>query len=163
MLSTLSLQSSEQLQRQAPIIPDLSEKKNRQSEQPHLHHLSYSSIDPPHHPHHPHSLPRPHNLSSPLFKRQPHLPPATMSMAMSTSSRVLLRQSRQLASRRYASTNTEKAAEAAKNVQSKASEGLSKVSSSAGSGISKAASGVASTLGKIGGRTGRIIAFVESE
>lgn len=84
-----------------------------------------------------------------------------MSMAMSTSSRVLLRQSRQLATRRYASTTTEKAAETAKNVQSKASEGLSKVSSSAGSGISKAATSVSNAAGRIGGRTGRMIAFVE--
>lgn len=76
---------------------------------------------------------------------------------------------RRAAFRRYESTTTQKATEAAKDTagkakeyQARASEGLSRVTSAAGpavAGIARAASG---TLGKIGGRTGKLIAFVES-
>ncbi|KAI9759295.1 MAG: hypothetical protein M4579_002424 [Chaenotheca gracillima] len=61
-----------------------------------------------------------------------------------------------------ASTGASKASGAASNVTSKASEGLSRVTSSAGPAISGAARGVGNALGRIGGRTGRFIGFVES-
>ncbi|KAL3425147.1 mitochondrial f1f0-atp synthase [Phlyctema vagabunda] len=95
-------------------------------------------------------------------------------------SRAVLRQSTKLpgrTARRFEST-TAKATEAAKetaskasatanetaaNFQSKASEGLSRVSSSAGPAIAGAAKGVGNALGKIGGRTGKFIAFVERQ
>jgi len=60
-----------------------------------------------------------------------------------------------------ASKASETAKNAAANFQSKASEGLSKVSASAGPAISNAAKGLGNALGKIGGRTGKFIAFVE--
>ena len=77
------------------------------------------------------------------------------------------------ATRRFESTAS-KATEAAKDTaskagdtaaeyKSKASEGLSRVSSAAGPAISGAAKGLGNALGKIGGRTGRVIAFVERE
>lgn len=61
-----------------------------------------------------------------------------------------------------ASKASEKTSEAAANFQSKASEGLSRASATAGPAIAGAAQGVANALGKIGGRTGRFISFVES-
>jgi F-type H+-transporting ATPase subunit g len=97
------------------------------------------------------------------------------------ASRAVLRQSSRLTgrtARRFESTTT-KATEAAKDAAaktteaakegaskvadytSKASEGLSKVTSSAGPAIAGAAKGVSNALGKIGGRTGRLIAFVQ--
>ena len=54
-----------------------------------------------------------------------------------------------------------KVSQTAAGYKSKASEGLSRVTSSAGPAISGAARGVGNALGKIGGRTGRLIAFVE--
>lgn len=83
------------------------------------------------------------------------------------ASRVALRQSRQLfrGQFRQASTASETAAKAkdtASSTVSKASEGLSRVTSSAGPAISNAASSAQKALGRIGGRTGRLIAFVES-
>merc|ERR1712093_934591 len=56
-----------------------------------------------------------------------------------------------------------KAGETAAEYKSKASEGLSRVSSAAGPAISGAAKGLGNALGKIGGRTGRVIAFVERQ
>ncbi|KYK54138.1 hypothetical protein DCS_06095 [Drechmeria coniospora] len=46
---------------------------------------------------------------------------------------------------------------------SRAQEGLSRVTSAAGPAIAGAAKGVANALGKVGGRTGRVIAFVERQ
>lgn len=43
----------------------------------------------------------------------------------------------------------------------KASEGLSRVTAAAGPAITSAAKGAADALGKVGGRTGRLVAFVE--
>jgi hypothetical protein len=97
----------------------------------------------------------------------------TMSLAISRS---VLRQSTKLparVTRRFEST-TAKASEAAKNTaskasetasdyKSKASEGLSKVASSAGPAIAGAAQGVGNALGRIGGRTGKLVAFIERE
>jgi F-type H+-transporting ATPase subunit g len=74
---------------------------------------------------------------------------------------------------RFESTTAQKATEAAKDaaskagsvasdVQTKAAQGLSRVTSAAGPVIVGAAKGVTGALGRIGGRTGRLIAFVES-
>lgn len=68
---------------------------------------------------------------------------------------------RQLAARRFESTAAQKATEAAKETTSKASQGLSRVTSAAGPAIAGAARGVGNTLGKLGGRTGKLIAFIE--
>jgi F-type H+-transporting ATPase subunit g len=96
-----------------------------------------------------------------------------MSLSMS---RAALRQTTKLPgrmARRFESTTSKaadtakesasKATETAKGFQSKASEGLSRVTSSAGPALSGAVKGVGSALGKIGGRTGRFVAFVERE
>ncbi|KAI0466634.1 GroES-like protein [Xylaria cf. heliscus] len=56
-----------------------------------------------------------------------------------------------------------KISSAASEYASKAQEGLSKVTSSAGPAIAGAAKGVASSLSKVGGRTGRLVAFVEKQ
>ncbi|KAK1828526.1 ATP synthase subunit G, mitochondrial [Podospora conica] len=85
---------------------------------------------------------------------------------------------------RFESTSTStttKAAETAKNAASKAqataseytakaseytakaSEGLSRVTAAAGPAITTAAKGAADALGKVGGRTGRLVAFVERQ
>jgi F-type H+-transporting ATPase subunit g len=86
-------------------------------------------------------------------------------MSMS-SSRAMLRQVGKVSGRRFQSSSANKATETAKNVaqdyKSKASEGLSKVQSAAGPAISGAVKGVTNTLNKIGGRTGRLISFVQS-
>ncbi|KAL2201740.1 mitochondrial F1F0-ATP synthase, subunit G [Sarocladium strictum] len=77
---------------------------------------------------------------------------------------------RRVAFRRYESTTTQKAAEAAKDTagkakeyQARASEGLSRVTSAAGPAIAGVARAASGTLGKIGGRTGRMIAFIEKQ
>lgn len=56
---------------------------------------------------------------------------------------------------------TAKATSAAAEYAGKAQEGLSRVTSSAGPAIVNAAKGAAGALSKVGGRTGRLIAFVE--
>lgn len=66
-----------------------------------------------------------------------------------------------LAARRFESTTASKATDAAKETASKAQQGLSRVTSAAGPALAGAARGVGNTLSKIGGRTGRLIAFVE--
>ncbi|OCK87896.1 uncharacterized protein K441DRAFT_670035 [Cenococcum geophilum 1.58] len=88
-----------------------------------------------------------------------------MSLAVS---RAVLRRSQfavRRAAIRNASTNSEvagSAKEKASQAASKASEGLSRVTSSAGSAIIKAGQFTSSALGGIGGRTGRLIGFVQS-
>ncbi|KAE8148205.1 mitochondrial ATP synthase g subunit-domain-containing protein [Aspergillus avenaceus] len=85
-----------------------------------------------------------------------------------TATRAVLRQSKFLTRRtavRHASSTPEsakKAGEATSSAASKASEGLSRVSSTAGPAISNAAKGMGSALRKVGGRTGKVIAFVDS-
>lgn len=64
-----------------------------------------------------------------------------------------------LAGRRFESTTASKATEAAKETASKAQAGLSRV----GSAAAGAAKGLGNALSKAGGRTGRLIAFVERE
>lgn len=89
-------------------------------------------------------------------------------MSTAPATRAVLRQSRYLLRRnnvRQASTAAEtatKAKETATQITSKASEGLSRVKDSGESAVSGAVSGVRNSLTKIGGRTGRIIAFVDS-
>lgn len=84
-----------------------------------------------------------------------------------TASRAVLRQSQFLTRRtsvRYASNTSEaasKASQTASSAVSKASEGLSRVTSTAGPAISNAAQGLGSALRKVGGRTGKVIAFVD--
>ncbi|KAE8451419.1 hypothetical protein EG329_004048 [Mollisiaceae sp. DMI_Dod_QoI] len=62
-----------------------------------------------------------------------------------------------------AKDSASKASEKASDYKSKASEGLSRVSSAAGPAISGAAKGLTSALGRIGGRTGRLISFIERQ
>lgn len=73
-----------------------------------------------------------------------------------------------LAGRRFESTTAQKATEAAKDsagkakeYQAKAAQGLSRVTSAAGPAIAGVARGLTNTLGKVGGRTGKVVAFVE--
>lgn len=96
-----------------------------------------------------------------------------MSAPLSIAARPLLRRSAlQTGFRRLESTATAKAAQTAKETASKAKvtaseyagkaqQGLSRVTSSAGPAIARAAQGVSGALGRIGGRTGRLVAFVE--
>lgn len=60
-----------------------------------------------------------------------------------------------------ASAAASKAQAAAAEYSAKAAQGLSRVTSSAGPAIAGAAKGVAESLGKVGGRTGRLVAFIE--
>ncbi|PFH59136.1 hypothetical protein XA68_12776 [Ophiocordyceps unilateralis] len=53
--------------------------------------------------------------------------------------------------------------EKARDYQARAHEGLSRVSRAAGPAIAGAVRSAASTLGRIGGRTGRLIAFAERQ
>jgi F-type H+-transporting ATPase subunit g len=55
----------------------------------------------------------------------------------------------------------DKTASTAKEYAGKAQEGLSRVSSSAGPAILYAAKSASGALSKVGGRTGRLVAFVE--
>ncbi|KAL8654843.1 MAG: hypothetical protein Q9210_001266 [Variospora velana] len=90
-------------------------------------------------------------------------------------SRWLFRQAHSLGHRsgqRYASTTSQvanaasstatKTKDGASNATSKASQGLSRVTSSAGPALSGAAQGVSNAIGRVGGRTGGLISFVES-
>ncbi|GKT99680.1 f-type h+-transporting atpase subunit g [Fusarium langsethiae] len=83
---------------------------------------------------------------------------------MSPLARPMLRSpALRVAARRFESTTAQKAAENAKQAATRAQEGLSRVTSTAGPAIAGYAKGVASTLGKVGGRTGKIIGFVERQ
>ncbi|KAM7206766.1 hypothetical protein V8F33_000409 [Rhypophila sp. PSN 637] len=95
----------------------------------------------------------------------------TMSFALATR-RSAFSVGRQMV--RFESTTTQKATGAANDAASKAtstaseytakaSEGISRVTSAAGPAITKAAQGVSGALGRVGGRTGRLIAFVERQ
>ncbi|KAK7397546.1 ATP synthase subunit G atp20 [Neonectria punicea] len=68
-----------------------------------------------------------------------------------------------LATRRSESTAAQKATEAARDTASKAKEGLSRVTTAAGPAIAGAAKGLTTALGKVGGRTGKVISFVERQ
>lgn len=60
-----------------------------------------------------------------------------------------------------AKQTAEKASSTASEYSAKASEGLSRVSSAAGPAIANAAKGITGALGRVGGRTARLAAFVE--
>ncbi|KAL2822360.1 mitochondrial ATP synthase g subunit-domain-containing protein [Aspergillus cavernicola] len=85
-----------------------------------------------------------------------------------TASRAVLRQSQFLTRRtavRHSSSTSQaasKASETASSTASKAQDGLSRVTSSAGPAISNAAQGLGNTLKKVGGRTGKVVSFIES-
>lgn len=70
---------------------------------------------------------------------------------------------RQVAARRLESTAADKATQAAKDTSARAAQGLSRVTSAAGPAIAGAAKGAANTLGKLGGRTGKLIGFLERQ
>ncbi|KZZ92067.1 ATP synthase subunit g [Moelleriella libera RCEF 2490] len=70
---------------------------------------------------------------------------------------------RTAAARRLESTAASKATDAAKDTVSKAQQGLSRVASAAGPAIAGAAKGVGNVLGKMGGRTGRLVGFIERQ
>ncbi|RJE21026.1 hypothetical protein PHISCL_06647 [Aspergillus sclerotialis] len=85
-----------------------------------------------------------------------------------TASRAVLRQSQLLAQRtpiRHASSTSEAASKGASKgaeAASKASQGLSRATSAAVPMLTNAASSAASALRNVGGRTGKIISFVDS-
>lgn len=54
-----------------------------------------------------------------------------------------------------------KAASSASEYAAKASQGLSRVTSAAGPAFANAAKGVSGALSRVGGRTGRLVAFIE--
>ncbi|KAK3943704.1 ATP synthase subunit G, mitochondrial [Diplogelasinospora grovesii] len=103
-----------------------------------------------------------------------------MSFAVATR-RSALTMGRRMAARRFESTTTQKVTETAKETASKAKEtaskakvtaseyatkaqeGLSRVTSAAGPAILNAAKGVSGALGKVGGRTGRLVSFAERQ
>ncbi|KAI0126444.1 ATP synthase subunit G [Xylariales sp. AK1849] len=62
-----------------------------------------------------------------------------------------------------AKESASKVSSTASEYASKAQQGLSKVTSSAGPAISGAAKGLANSLSRVGGRTGRLIGFVERQ
>ena len=91
-------------------------------------------------------------------------------MSTAAPSRIMFRHTRYIArqtTRRHASTTeaakdtAAKSNETASNATSKASQGLSRVTSSAGPAVSGAAQRVSKLIGNIGGRTGRVISFVQ--
>ena len=93
-------------------------------------------------------------------------------MPTAAPSRIMLRHTRFIArqtTRRHASTTeaakdmAAKSKETASDVTSKTSQGLSRVTSSAGPAVSGAAQRVSKAIGNIGGRTGRMISFMQCE
>ncbi|KAL2023658.1 hypothetical protein VTK56DRAFT_1815 [Thermocarpiscus australiensis] len=62
-----------------------------------------------------------------------------------------------------AKQTTSQASSTASEYASRASQGLSRVTSSAGPAVLKAAKGVSGALSRVGGRTGRVVAFVERQ
>ncbi|EEU48086.1 uncharacterized protein NECHADRAFT_102391 [Fusarium vanettenii 77-13-4] len=83
---------------------------------------------------------------------------------MSSLARPMLRSpALRVAARRFESTAAQKAAEVTKNTAARAQEGLSRVTSAAGPAIAGAAKGAANALNKVGGRTGKVISFVERQ
>ncbi|KAG5928433.1 hypothetical protein E4U42_000636 [Claviceps africana] len=84
-------------------------------------------------------------------------------MAMSLARPMIRSPALRMATRRFESTAAGKATDAAKDTASKAQQGLSRVASAAGPAIAGAARGLGNTLSKIGGRTGRLIDFVQRQ
>ncbi|CAK7275097.1 ATP synthase subunit G atp20 [Sporothrix epigloea] len=101
---------------------------------------------------------------------------AIRSSTIATPARLALRRS---VPRRFQSTSTSstsnttssttasdaaaKARQTVSNVTAKATEGLTRVSAAAGPALAGAASSLTSALGRVGGRTGRVINFVERQ
>ena len=91
-------------------------------------------------------------------------------MSTAAPSRIMFRHTRFFArqsAKRHASTTeaakdaAAKSKDTASNAVSNASKGLSRVTSSAGPAVSGAAQRVSKVIGNIGGRTGRMISFVQ--
>ncbi|ATY58289.1 ATP synthase subunit g [Cordyceps militaris] len=80
----------------------------------------------------------------------------------SSLARPMLRAPMRIAGRRFESSSSSSSSTAA-TAASKAQQGLSKVTSAAGPAIAGAARGVGNALSKIGGRTGRLINFVQAQ
>ncbi|KAH8597452.1 putative sorbitol dehydrogenase [Bisporella sp. PMI_857] len=95
------------------------------------------------------------SVSRAVLRQSTKLPGRTAQRFESTTSKVTE------AAKDTASKASETTKQTASGIQSKASEGLSRVSASAGPAIASAAKGLGNTLGKIGGRTGKLIAFIE--
>lgn len=93
------------------------------------------------------------NISRAVFRQSTKLPGRTARRFESTSSKAS----------EAAKDTASKASQTAAEYKSKASEGLTRVASSAGPAISSAAKGLGSALSKVGGRTGRFVAFIERE
>lgn len=108
------------------------------------------------------TYPRPSSSSTSLLN------PVVVRMSVAAS-RAVLRQSQFMIRRtavRHSSSTSEaanKAKESAANAASKAQQGLSRVTSSAGPAIAGAASNIGSALRKVGGRTGKVIAYIDSK
>lgn len=113
-------------------------------------------------------------LLAPLPPRErqspPRYPTRTQMSPSIAAARPLLRRpalqmGRRLAARRLESTTAKEgakeAASKATEYTAKAAQGLSRVTSAAGPAIMGAAKGVTGALGRVGGRTGRLIAFAE--
>ncbi|KAI9171714.1 ATP synthase subunit [Paramyrothecium foliicola] len=113
----------------------------------------------------PNPISRPPDLSEVLVPEQ------SVAMAPVSLARPMLRSpALRMAARRFESTTTQKATEAAKDAaakskeyQAKAQEGLSRVTSAAGPALAGAARGVSSALGRVGGPVGRLVGFVERQ
>ncbi|KAF7548283.1 hypothetical protein G7046_g8733 [Stylonectria norvegica] len=84
--------------------------------------------------------------------------------AMSSLARPMLRSpALRFAARRFESTTSQKAGEAAKDTASKAQDGLSRVTAAAGPAITGAAKGLGNVLSRFGGRSQRFVGFVERQ
>ncbi|KAK4202495.1 mitochondrial ATP synthase g subunit-domain-containing protein, partial [Triangularia verruculosa] len=132
------------------------------------HPLNWPSLHPRAVVHSHRSAEPPDTRISPFFS---HSSPHKMSFAL-LSRRSALTMGRQMV--RFESTASQKAAETAKQtatkaqaqaaeLSSKAQEGLSRVTAAAGPAITNAAKNVSGALSKVGGPTGRLVAFVESK
>ncbi|KAK8072497.1 F-type H+-transporting ATPase subunit G [Apiospora saccharicola] len=67
------------------------------------------------------------------------------------------------AAKESAAKASAKASASASEYAAKAQQGLSRVSSAAGPAITGAAKGLANSLGKVGGRTGKVVGFAERQ
>ncbi|TLS28981.1 hypothetical protein PpBr36_00732 [Pyricularia pennisetigena] len=86
-----------------------------------------------------------------------------MSFAIAMRRVALAPSTRTVAARRFESSAASKAQSTAKDTANKAAQGLTRVASAAGPAITNAAKGASEALGKVGGRTGRLIKFVERQ
>lgn len=84
-----------------------------------------------------------------------------MTFAIAMRRVALAPSTRTVAARRFESSAASKAQSTAKDTANKAAQGLTRVASAAGPAITNAAKGASDALGKVGGRTGKLIKFVE--